>query len=129
MGMMVVTGACCQCSFGTAPCTLQVTSQMNCMADGKPIATIQDGQPGINLPGFGMCTSLANPTVAAATAAALGVLTPQSCNPVPAGPWTAANPKVLAGGIPCLTSDAVLLCGLGAGSISVLMPGQSKAVV
>lgn len=129
MGMMVVTGAGCQCSFGTVPCTLQVTSQMTCMADGKPIATVQDGQPGINLPGFGMCTSLANPTVAAATAAALGVLTPQPCNLVPAGPWMAANPKVLVGGIPCLTSDAALLCGLGAGCIRTVMPGQTKAVV
>lgn len=129
MGMMVVTGACCQCSFGTIPCTLQATSQMSCMADGKPIATIQDGQPGINLPGFGLCTSLVNPTVAAATAAALGVLTPQPCTMVPAGVWTASNPKVLVGGIPCLLSDAVLMCGLGAGSIRVLMPGQTKAVV
>lgn len=129
MGMMVVTGAVCQCGFGSVPCTLQVTSQMACMADGKPIATIQDGQPGINLSGFGMCTSLANPAVAAATAAALGVLTPQPCSPVPAGPWIAANSKVLVGGIPCLPSDATLMCGLGAGSIRVVMPGQSKAVV
>lgn len=127
--MMVSAGACCQCSFGTLPCTLQVTSQMTCMADGKLIATIQDGQPGINLAGFGMCTSLANPAVAAATAAALGVLTPQPCSPVPAGPWTASNPKVLTGGIPCLTSSAVLLCGLGAGSIRVVMPGQNKVIV
>lgn len=129
MGMLVVSGASCKCSFGTVPCTLTVVSQMTCMADGKPAATIQDGQPGLNLPGFGMCTSLANPTVAAATAAALGVLTPQPCNLVPAGTWTASNPKVLAGGIPCLTSDAALMCGLGAGRIGVVLPGQSKVVV
>lgn len=129
MEMMVVTGACCQCSFGTVPCTLQVTAQMTCMADGKPIATIQDAKPGINLSGFGMCTSLANPAVAAATAAALGVLTPQPCNLLPAGPWIMANPKVLVGGIPCLSSDASLLCGLGAGSIRVVFPGQTKAVM
>lgn len=129
MGMLVVSGACCQCSFGTLPCTLQAVSQMTCMADGKPAATIQDGQPGINLQGFGMCTSLANPTVAAATAAALGVLTPQPCNMVPAGPWTASNPKVLAGGIPCLISDAALMCSLGAGNIRVVLPGQNKVVV
>lgn len=129
MGVMVVTGAACQCAFGTIPCTLQVTSQMTCMADGKPIATIQDGQPGVNLPGFGMCTSLANPAVAAATAAALGVLTPQPCSLVPAGTWMAANPKVLVGGMPCLLSDATLLCGLGVGSIRVVFPGQTKVVV
>lgn len=129
MGVMVVTGACCQCSFGTIPCNLQATSQMTCLADGKPVATIQDGQPGINLSGFGMCTSLVNPTVAAATAAALGVLTPQPCTMVPAGLWIASNPKVLVGGIPCLISDAVLMCGLGAGSIRVVMPGQNRAIV
>ncbi len=129
MGMMVVTGAVCQCAFGTVPCTLQATSQMTCLADGKPAATIQDGQPGINLSGFGMCTSLANPAVAAATAAALGVLTPQPCTLVSAGPWITSNPKVLAGGIPCLLSDAVLMCGLGAGCIRVVTPGQNKAIV
>lgn len=129
MGMMVVAGACCQCSFGTIPCTLQVTSQLSCMAEGRPTATVQDGKPGVNLSGFGMCTSLANPTVAAATAAALGVLTPQPCNMVPAGTWITSAPKVLAGGIPCLSSDAVLICGLGAGSIRVVTPGQNRVVV
>lgn len=129
MGMMVVTGAGCQCSFGTLPCTLQATSQMSCMADGLPAATIQDMQPGINLAGFGMCTSLVNPAVAAATAAALGVLTPQPCTLLPAGPWITSNPKVLAGGIPCLGSDAILMCGLGAGSIRVVIPGQNRTIV
>lgn len=99
------------------------------MVDGKPAATIQDGQPGINLPGFGMCTSPVNPAVAAATAAALGVLTPQPCHMVPAGLWTASNPKVLAGGVPCLISDAALRCTLGAGRICVALPGQNKVVV
>lgn len=102
---------------------------MACMADGKPIATIQDGQPGINLPGFGMCTSLTNPAVAAATAAALGVLTPQPCSMPPAGPWTASDPKVMVGNIPCLTNDASLICSLGAGNIRVVTPGQTKAAV
>ncbi len=129
MGAMTVTGATCTCAFGTAPCTLQVTSQLSCMADGRPIATIQDMQPGTNLPTFGMCTSLANPTVAAATAAALGVLTPQPCTMVPAGTWIASNPKVLISGVPCLTSDATLVCGFGAGTIKIMNPGQTKAIV
>lgn len=129
MGTVVVSGACCKCSFGTLPCTLRAASQMTCMADGKPVATIQDGQPGINLKGFGMCKSPTNPAVVAATAAALGVLTPQPCSMVPAGPWAASNSKALTGGIPCLTSDAVLTCDLGTGSIRVVMPGQNKVVV
>ncbi len=129
MGVMVVAGAKCTCPFGTTPCTLQVTSQLSCMADGRPIATIQDMQPGTNLPTFGMCTSLANPTVAAATAAALGVLTPQPCSMVPAGTWIAAGTKVLVGGVPCLTGDATLVCGFGSGTISIVDPGQTKTIV
>ena len=129
MGVLVVTGAKCTCPFGTVPCTLNATSQLSCMADGRPIATIRDMQPGINLPSFGMCTSLANPTVAAATAAALGVLTPQPCTMVPAGTWIASSPKVLIGGTPCLTGDATLVCGFGGGTISIVDPGQTKTIV
>ena len=114
MGMLAVTGAKCTCPFGTTPCTLQVTSQMTCLADGRPIATIQDMQPGMNLPTFGMCSSLANPAVATATAA---------------GTWIASNPKVLISGVPCLTSDATLVCGFGAGTISIVDPGQTKTIV
>lgn len=129
MGVLAVAGATCTCAFGTNPCPLQVTSQLSAMADGKPIATIQDVQPGANIAGFGMCTSLANPTVAAATAAALGVLTPQPCTLVPAGTWIPTNPKVMAGGIPCLTNEATLVCGLGAGTIKIASPGQSNTLV
>ena len=129
MGVLAVMGAKCSCAFGSAPCTLAVTSQLSCTADGKPIATIRDMQPGANLVSFGMCSSLANPAVAAATAAALGVLTPQPCSMVPAGTWIPSNPKVMAAGIPCLTSDATLTCGMGAGTIRILDPGQSKVLV
>ena len=129
MGVVVVSGASCSCPFGTAVCTLQVTSQLNCMADGKPIATIQDVQPGTNLASFGMCSSLANPAVAAATAAALGVLTPQPCTLVPAGVWSSSNPKVMAGGKPCVTNESTLMCGMGMGVIKVLSAGQTKVMV
>lgn len=129
MGIAAVTGAQCMCSFGSAPCNLQVTSQMKDLVEGKPMATIKDMQPNVNLQPFGMCSSLANPNVAAATAAALGVLTPQPCTMVPAGTWTAQNPKILAGGAPCLTNEATLMCGFGAGTIKIMMPGQTKVLV
>ena len=129
MGILAVTGAQCMCSFGTMPSNLQVTSQTTCLAEGKPIATIQDMQPNVNLPPFGMCTSLANPTVAAATAAALGVLTPQPCTMVPAGPWVSSNMQVIIGGGPCLTNEATLMCGYGAGTIKIMVPGQTKVLV
>lgn len=129
MGVVAVSGATCSCPFGTAACPLQVTSQLQCMAQGRPIATIQDMQPGTNLASFGMCSSLANPAVASATAAALGVLTPQPCTMVPAGTWTSSNPKVTVGGKPCLTNESTLTCGMGMGTIRIVSAGQSKVMV
>lgn len=129
MGFAAVTGAQLQCPFGNAPCNLVVTSQQKVMADGKPVATIQDCAPNSNIPPFGMCMSLANPTVAAATAAALGVLTPQPCTPVPAGTWIPGNPKVMADSKVILTNEASLMCGMGMGKISIINPGQTKVIV
>jgi len=128
MALIVATGATAVCTFGTAPGTVSVTSQATCLVEGKPAATIQDAQA-VNITPFGMCTSLANPQVAAATAAALGVLTPQPCMLVPAGTWIPTKPTVLIGGNPCLTNDCKLMCANGAGSISIVSPGQVKAVI
>lgn len=127
MAEIVVTGASALCSFGTAPGTISATSQTACLVEGKPAATIQDAQPA-NITPFGMCTSLLNPQVAAATAAALGVLTPQPCMLVPAGPWTPTKPGVLVGGQPCLTRDSRLLCNNGGGVINITFPGQGKTI-
>lgn len=127
MAEIVVTGASALCSFGTAPGTIHATSQTACLVEGKPAATIQDAQPA-NITPFGMCTSLLNPQVAAATAAALGVLTPQPCMLVPAGTWTPTKPGVLVGGQPCLTRDSRLLCSNGGGVINITFPGQIKTI-
>lgn len=127
MAEIVVTGASALCSFGTAPGTISATSQTACLVEGKPAATIQDAQPA-NITPFGMCTSLLNPQVAAATAAALGVLTPQPCMLVPAGTWTPTKPGVLVGGQPCLTRDSRLLCSNGGGVINITFPGQIKTI-
>ncbi len=127
MAEIVIAGATAACTFGQAPGTLNVTSQASCMVDGKPAATIQDAQP-MNMT-FGMCTSLANPQVAAATAAALGVLTPQPCMLVAAGTWIPTKPGVVIGGQPCLTSDCTLICTNGGGKISITFPGQLKTTV
>ncbi len=72
---------------------------------------------------------MANPQVAAATAAALGVLTPQPCMLVAAGTWVPANPAVLVGGAPCLTSESQLVCGNGMGTIMITSPGQTTIVI
>ena len=76
MANPVVQTATCTCSFGAAPAVLTVTSQQTVSICKMPAATIQDGAALSNVPTFGMCSNPANPTVAAATAAAMGALTP-----------------------------------------------------
>lgn len=126
MGLPVVTGASILCTMGLAPGQLTVTSQFKVMLGGAMAATIQDVSPLINVGACGMCTSLANPTVASATAAALGVLTPMPCIPSPAGAWLCFNTPLI-GGIPSLANDGKLMCAYG-GSISILSPGQMKVL-
>ncbi len=118
-------GAQCLCTFGTGPAPIKVTSQTKVLEDGKPGATIQDAAPMTNVGPFGMCTTLSNPQVASATAAALGVLTPQPCVPVTAGTWIQPNTKVLVDGKPVLTQDCKLMCSYG-GQITITNPGQTK---
>ena len=129
MALMVVDGAALSCPFGTIPGTLKVTSQMEVLAAGKPAATLSDMVGKVNISGFGMCASPTNPQVAAATAAALGVLTPQPCMFVSAAPWMTPKLMPLAKNIPCLCSDSRIMCTLGMGMISVMDPGQGKVVV
>ena len=127
MSELVAMGASAVCTMGTAPAPVKVQSQSVVLADGKPAATIQDCQGGANIGPFGLCNSLQNPTVQAATAAKLGTLTPMPCMPVPAGAWVPTKPKVLVNGKPCLTSDCKLTCAY-AGTVSITYPGQIKAM-
>ncbi|MBN9686051.1 MULTISPECIES: DUF4280 domain-containing protein [unclassified Corallococcus] len=127
MGIQVVSGAMLQCSFGVAPSSLVVppVNQVNATA---PAATIMDNIPGMNVPPFGMCQSLANPTVAAATAAAMGALTPMPCMPVLPAPWTPGSPTVLIKGKPALTDKSMCTCAYG-GMIKINVPGQTTMQV
>lgn len=129
MGLLVVTGAQLTCPFGAAPGTFNATSALTVLAGGKPAGTIRDVAPMVNITSFGMCSSLTNPMVAAATAAALGVLTPQPCIPAIAGTWTPVNPKVLIKGTPCLCTGATCMCSNGLGMIQITNPGQTKVMV
>lgn len=120
----VVSGAVCACTMGTMPGQLTATSRPAVRIAGQPAATVADAGPGANLTGFGLCTSLGNPLVAAATAAALGVLTPQRCTPAPAGGWVCPG-TVRVGGVPLLTGEGCLVCAFG-GSITIKNPGQAR---
>jgi hypothetical protein len=65
-----------------------------------------------------------NPQVAAATSAALGVLTPIPCLPMTAAaPWAPGSPTVLEGGMPVLNNTSQLMC-LWGGVITISVPGQ-----
>ncbi len=123
MPMHVCSGAMLQCSFGLAPSTLMVLPVNRMMTSNMPAANIMDNKPMVNIMPFGMCTSPANPTVAAATAAALGVLTPMPCIPVTPAPWAPGAPTVLLGNMPALDNTCKLMCTWG-GVIQIVNPGQ-----
>lgn len=125
-GPQVTAGATMMCSFGLAPSTLAVLPANGVLA-GAPAANIADMAPVVNIPPFGACTSLANPTVASATSAALGVLTPMPCVPVPAGTWVPGSTKVMLKGPPAVDASCKLMCSYG-GVIQVLSPGQFKVI-
>lgn len=127
MGFLVCGGAQCMCTFGNAPSSLQVLP-VNRTTTSQPIANIMDNKPMVNILPFGMCMSPSNPQVAAATAAALGVLTPQPCVPAIVAPWTPGSPTVLVGGQPALNNTSKLMCSWG-GVIQILMPGQTTIMV
>ncbi|HVF14952.1 MAG TPA: DUF4280 domain-containing protein, partial [Acidimicrobiales bacterium] len=82
------------CTFGVAPGTLNVLPT-GTNAGPTQVATITDIAPFVNIGPFLLCTSLANPAVATATTAALGVLTPMPCTPVVPAPWAPGSPTVL----------------------------------
>lgn len=124
MGQNAVLGATMQCSFGVAPATLSPLPTSRVLIEGRPAATITDCAPMVNVPPFGMCTTLSNPTVAAATSAALGVLTPMPCVPVTT-PWKPGAPRTLLGGRPALVSGSTCNCAWG-GVIQLLVPGAMR---
>lgn len=121
MGKFVCQGALLQCTFGLAPSTLSIIDPTRPKLMNMAIGNIMDNKPMVNIPPFGMCQSLANPTVASATSAAMGVLTPMPCMPVIAAPW-APGGQVKISNFPVLLDNCKCMCNWG-GQISVTMPG------
>ncbi len=128
MPMQVCTGAMLMCPFGVAPSTLNVTSDPTVTTSGMPAATIMDFAPMVNIMPFGVCMTPSNPEVAAATAAALGVLTPMPCIPATVAPWIPGTPTVIKGGFPALDNTSTLMCMWG-GVITITFPGQVTEMV
>jgi hypothetical protein len=128
MAMQVCMSANMQCSFGAAPSALVVLPANRVLTDQKPDANIMDHIPMVNIMPFGVCSSLANPTVAAATAAALGVLTPMPCIPATPAPWVPGEPTVILGNQPSLDNNSMLNCIWG-GVIKFITPGEFTVMV
>ncbi|MBU1333149.1 MAG: DUF4280 domain-containing protein [Gammaproteobacteria bacterium] len=125
----VCSGAVLQCSFGVAPAVLNVLPINRTLTSSMPAANIMDHIPLVNIGTFGMCQSLANPMVAAATAAALGALTPMPCIPATAAPWIPGGPPtLLLGNMPSLDANSTLMCSW-AGVIKINMPGQMQMLI
>ena len=125
--MQVCTGAQLMCTFGAAPSVFNATPRP-VMTSFMPAGVITDNKPFFNIPPFGVCMSLANPAVANATAAALGVLTPMPCTPMLPAPWVPGVPNVLIENIPALDNMCKLMCAY-AGVISIVMPGQMTHMI
>ncbi|MBN1960765.1 MAG: DUF4280 domain-containing protein [Deltaproteobacteria bacterium] len=128
MALLVIHGAQLKCSMGSAPGTLSVLPDDNTNCEDQYAATIQAYQPNTNISPFGLCRSLANPQVAAATAAANGTLTPQPCEPVTTSPWTPGSNSVKIGKQAALTPDSKCNCQYG-GVIEITSPKSQKTGV
>jgi len=125
----VCAGATLQCSFGATPSALNVLPLNRVLVGGTPAANLSDHIPLVNILPFGVCSSPANPMVAAATAAALGVLTPMPCIPATALPWIPGGaPTFMIGSMPGTDANSTLLCNWG-GVIKVVYPGQVQTLI
>jgi hypothetical protein len=127
MAMQVCMGATMQCSFGVAPSSLVVLPANRVTTQEVPDANINDNKPLVNIMPFGMCMSLANPTVAAATAAAWGVLTPMPCIPNTPAPWVPGEVTILLANAPALDNMSKLMCVWG-GVIQFITPGEFTVI-
>jgi hypothetical protein len=121
MPSLVCTGAALQCTMGAAPSTFAATGSD--VTTATPVGVVSD-TTAASIPPFGMCMSPSNPQVAAATAAALGVLTPQPCMPVVTGPWTPGSSSVTLAGVAALDDSSQCSCAW-AGAITVTSAGQT----
>lgn len=113
---IVNSGSTCMCDKGLAPCVVAM-GLPTVMTSMTPALNELNASPAA-LPTFGMCTSQANPTVATATSAAMGVLTPMPCVPVFIPPWSGTSTTVNLSGAPAVNAMSSLKCSWG-GTIKV----------
>jgi hypothetical protein len=128
MPQQVCMGAQMMCTFGMAPSSLVVLPAKMVFTNMMPDANIMDHIPMTNIMPFGMCMSPSNPEVAAATAAALGVLTPMPCIPNTPAPWVPGGITVNLGNFTTLDNVSQLMCIWG-GVITFVDAGEETVMV
>lgn len=119
----VVKGAKLKCNFGDQESQLQIPVDNGILIHDKTQATIMDFKPMANIQPFGQCSSLSNPTVAAATAANHGRLKKMPCQPVLTMPWINGNTDKKVGQVPALLNQSTNMC-MWCGRITVEDDGQ-----
>jgi hypothetical protein len=129
MPPLVSQGAMITCSMAMppTPVPLSVVPMGTPVSAGTTAANIQASAPMVNIPSFGMCGTPSNPVVAAATSAAMGVLTPAPCVPATSSPWTPGATMVTVNGQPALHSACTAMCMWG-GVITITDPGNAGTV-
>ena len=122
----VVDGATIECNWGDSSSNLTVLPVHRVKLTDKYKANIGDCAPMVNVPPFGNCQSMANPTVAAATAANYGKLQPMPCTPA-CSAWIASKTDYKIDKMfPLLNTDKTT-CPLGAGMIKITDSGQGDS--
>lgn len=122
MPQPLCTGAVLKCSMGVAPSVFVADPLpgapmvLGAMAAGTIIQILPS-----NILPFGMCQSMENPAVAAATAAAMGALTPMPCTPLVVAPWVPPAVSTLSNMVPVATVSSKCMCAFG-GMIAVDVP-------
>ncbi len=129
MPPLVSDGAMISCSMAMppAPVPLAVVPMGTPVTASTPAANVQAFAPMVNIPTFGMCGTPSNPVVAAATAAAMGVLTPAPCIPATSSPWIPGAAIVMINDQPALHAACTAACMWG-GVISISDPGNAGTV-
>jgi len=128
MPTYVRQGAKLSCSMGSAQSAMQLSHPVSpVLVCGAPMAGMTDNQTFVNIAPFGLCKSLINPTVAAATAAAGGKLQEMPCIPNMLIPWLNTKPDVLVKGRPALTDGSRCVC-MWSGIIEVKSAGQNSVI-
>lgn len=119
----VVKGATLKCSCGDKESKLNIPMDHKVYIKDKPQANIMDFKPNVNIKAFGKCKSMANPTVAAATAANKGKLKKMPCIPVVTMPWVSGKTDTIMDNAPALVNKSTNMC-MWCGKITIKDDGQ-----